>query len=192
MGVHVDTLSHPWLWWQYLTAGFAHSPNGVGHILGNMFVLFFLGQDVEETYGSKEFLRLYLALVVFSSFAWNVCNLIGGLISPVEANSMMYGGSGAIAGVVVLYALNFPKRTILLFFVIPMPAWMFGVLAIVLDVSGALGGPVGYEMSRMRPTFRRGLRLALFPSELATLAVDRRRFLAARTALPPQTASTGP
>jgi membrane associated rhomboid family serine protease len=136
LGTHVYTLTHPLYWWQFLTAGFAHSPNGVGHILGNMFVLFFLGQDVEETYGSKEFLKLYLALVIFASLSWNVVNMLTG----ADPMATMYGASGAIAGIVVLYALNFPHRTILLFFVIPMPAWLFGVLAIVLDLSGALGG----------------------------------------------------
>jgi membrane associated rhomboid family serine protease len=99
-------------------------------------VLFFLGNDVEENYGSKEFLRLYLAMLIFASLAWNVVNKLNG----ADTLASMYGASGAIAGVVVLYALNFPHRTILLFFVIPMPAWLFGVLAIVLDISGALGG----------------------------------------------------
>ena len=136
LSVHVYTLAQPWRWWQFLTAGFAHSPNGVGHILSNMFVLFFLGQDVEEAYGPKEFLRLYLSLVIFASVSWSFVNKIIGADPSVG----MYGASGAIAGIVVLYALNFPHRTILLFFVIPMPAWLFGVLAIVLDISGALGG----------------------------------------------------
>jgi membrane associated rhomboid family serine protease len=135
LGVHVYTLSRPWLWWQYLTAGFVHAP-AVWHILGNMFVLFFLGNDVEEAYGWKEFLKLYLAMLVFASLAWNVVNVLSG----ANASDVMYGASGAIAGIVVLYVLNFPHRTILLFFVIPLPAWLFGVLAIVLDISGALGG----------------------------------------------------
>ncbi len=57
LAVHVDTLTHPLFWWQYLTAGFAHAP-GFNHILCNMLVLFFLGRDVEEAYGPKEFLRV--------------------------------------------------------------------------------------------------------------------------------------
>ena len=40
----------------------------------------------------------------------------------------------------VLYALNFPRRTLLLFFVIPMPAWLLGVLAVAYDIYGAMGG----------------------------------------------------
>jgi len=72
LAVHNDTLIHPWLWWQFLTAGFTHSPVEFQHILGNMLVLFFLGRDVEDRYGSKEFLRIYLAMVVFASVVWSV------------------------------------------------------------------------------------------------------------------------
>jgi membrane associated rhomboid family serine protease len=133
MAVHVDTLTRPWLWWQYLTAGFAHSPVDFQHILFNMLVLFFLGRDVEEAYGPKEFLRLYLATLVFAAVVWNVVNKLLGTPGIVGA----YGASGAITGVVILYALNFPRRTLLLFFVIPIPAWLFGMLVVVLDMIGA-------------------------------------------------------
>ena len=146
MAVHVDTLTRPWLWWQFLTAGFAHSPINFQHILFNMLVLFFLGRDVEEVYGRKEFLRLYLVMIVFASVVWSLANTLLGTPSNMGA----LGASGAIAGIVVLYAFNFPHRTLLLFFVIPIPAWLLGVLIVVLDMWGASGqgGPsnVAYSM----------------------------------------------
>jgi hypothetical protein len=40
---------------------------------------------------------------------------------------------------VVLFALNFPRSTILLFFVLPMPAWLFGALVVAYDIFGAVG-----------------------------------------------------
>jgi hypothetical protein len=49
------------------------------------------------------------------------------------------GASGAIAGVVVLYALNFPRRTLLFMMVIPMPAWVLGVMVVLYDILGASG-----------------------------------------------------
>ncbi len=128
-----DTLRHPWLWWQLLTAGFAHAAE-FQHVLFNMLVLFFLGRDVEERYGSKEFLRLYLVMVVFASLVWTVVNKL------VDSGPVgMYGASGAISGVVILFALNFPHRTLLLFFVIPVPAWVVGVMYVLLDMFGAFG-----------------------------------------------------
>ena len=146
LAVHVYTLFQPWLWWQYLTAGFTHSPYNLQHILWNMVGLFFLGRDVEEAYGSREFLRLYLAMVVFASVVWNVATKLAG----APGDMLAYGASGALAGVVVLYALNFPRRTLLLFFVIPVPAWLCGVLLVGMDMLGATGraGPqnVAYSM----------------------------------------------
>jgi hypothetical protein len=41
-------------------------------------------------------------------------------------------------GIVLLYALNFPRRTLLLFFVLPVPAWFVGVLVVAFDVHGAM------------------------------------------------------
>ncbi len=52
---------------------------------------------------------------------------------------VMFGASGAIAGVVVFYALLFPRRTLLVMFVLPLPAWLVGALAIGYDIYGATG-----------------------------------------------------
>ena len=108
-----------------------------------MLVLFFLGRDVEDAYGPKEFLRLYLVMVVFGNVVWNVVNKMAG--TPAEV--AVYGASGAITGVVVLYALNFPHRTLLLFFVIPIPAWLLGVLYVVSDMLGVFGVSAGSNVA---------------------------------------------
>ncbi len=140
MAVRVGTLTQPWDWWQFLTYGFAHAPLPVvWHIAGNMLVLFFLGRDIEARYGPKEFLRLYLVMLVVASLAWVVVEKLKGVPEMTSA----VGASGAIAGIVVLYALNFPHRTLLLFFVIPMPAWVAGLLFVLLDMYGALSGAAG-------------------------------------------------
>jgi membrane associated rhomboid family serine protease len=135
LAVHVGTLSEPWLWWQFLSYGFVHSPVMFQHILFNMFGLWVLGRDVESLYGRKEFLRLYLVLLVVGSVAWAIVGKLQG--RPPAA--LAYGASGAIAGIVVLYAMNFPRRTLLLFFVLPVPAWLCGVLLVLMDMFGATG-----------------------------------------------------
>src|SRR5579872_4574199 len=45
-------------WWRLITAGFLHG--GILHILMNMWVLFDLGAQVEEMYGTPRFLAIYL------------------------------------------------------------------------------------------------------------------------------------
>jgi membrane associated rhomboid family serine protease len=130
-----DTLRHPWLWWQFLTCGFAHLPGELQHIVFNMLTLFFLGRSVEQRYGTREFIRLYLLALVFSSVVWAVTTRL--FESDSLASSL--GASGAISAVVVLFALNYPRQMMLFMMVIPMPAWMLGVLMIGFDIWGAMG-----------------------------------------------------
>lgn len=100
-----------------------------------MLGLWFLGRDIENLYGRAEFYRLYAAMVIFGGVVWAAANML----DRVPEEAMLMGASGAVAGIVVLYALNFPHRTLLLFFVIPMPAWVAGVLLVGWDIMGAMG-----------------------------------------------------
>jgi hypothetical protein len=100
-----------------------------------MLGLWFLGRDIEWTYGKWEFLRLYLVLLAVGSLVWAIGNRLQG----VEQSGPLIGASGAVAGIVILYALHFPRRTLLLFFVLPVPAWLVGVLVVVSDLMGATG-----------------------------------------------------
>lgn len=127
-----DTLTRPWLWWQFLAYGFAHSPVNFWHILGNMLGLFFFGRDIEWHYGRSEFVRLYLAMLAAGGLVWAVANAAMGLANP----PLLYGASGAVTGVIILFALNYPHRTVLLFFFLPAPAWVLGVFLIVHNVLG--------------------------------------------------------
>jgi membrane associated rhomboid family serine protease len=134
----VGTLTHPLDWWQFITYGFLHAKSP-GHIIANMLGLYFLGRDIEELYGSREFLRLYLALVAFGGVAWAAAERLHG--APLDLP--VVGASGAVVGIVVLYALNFPKRMLLLYFVLPVPAWFVGVLCVAYDAYGAISQPKG-------------------------------------------------
>jgi len=143
LGAYGYSLRNPLYSWQLLTYGFMHSIRPE-HIVFNMLGLWFLGRDVEGVYGKREFLRLYLALIVFGGIIWSGWNLLRG---AGDAGPLI-GASGAIAGIVVLYALNFPRRTVLFFFVLPMPAWFLGVFLVAMDLLGALGGgtPIAYSV----------------------------------------------
>jgi membrane associated rhomboid family serine protease len=126
-----ETLLKPWMWWQLLTYGFCHDPFNAGHILSNMLGLFFLGQEVERHYGSKPFLRMYLTALILCSVAWCITEVALG-----HRGSSLIGASGAVTAAVLLFALNFPRRTILFMMFIPMPAWVLGVILIVVNLLG--------------------------------------------------------
>jgi rhomboid family protein len=128
-------LSRPWYWWRFLTSGFAHAPQ-LNHILYNMLGLFFLGRSVEAVYGKKELLRIYLLAIVLGSVGQA---LHAYFMNPAGPWIGVLGASGAVTAITVLFIFNFPKQTLLLFFVIPVPAWLVGVLLIVMNVAGASG-----------------------------------------------------
>ena len=131
-----DIFSHPWHFWQLLTYGFLHDPRSIMHILFNMYALWLFGPDVEAIYGKAEFYRLYISLVILSGLGWAVlANVLH------EQTPGVIGASGAIMGIIIIYILHFPHRIFLLFFAIPMPAWVLGIVFVVLDLSGAAGGP---------------------------------------------------
>lgn len=129
-----DALTRPWLWWKFLSYGFAHDWSSLGHIFGNMLALFFFGRDVEARYGTREFLRIYLSAIVLGGVVWALFEALAG------KDGFVLGASGAVATIVILFALNFPRATILFFFIVPMPAWVLGVLFVVGDMLGFLGG----------------------------------------------------
>jgi membrane associated rhomboid family serine protease len=134
LGASTETLTHPLAWWQFITYGFVHSPQPE-HVIVNMLVLWMFGRDVEAIYGGKEFFKLYLALVAFGSISWAIGNRLMGTSLGVP----VVGASAAVAGVLLLNVLHYPHRTLLLFFVLPVPAWLAGIFLIGIDVLGTLG-----------------------------------------------------
>jgi len=130
-----NMLTHPWRAYELLTYGFLHDPNSLGHIFFNMFGLWFFGRDVELKYGRKEFLGFYLSTVVLAGLGWLIS---GNLFAPGRVSAMI-GASGGVMGVLVVYALSFPFRTLLIWGILPMPAWALACLYVLMDVLGASG-----------------------------------------------------
>lgn len=144
LALHASDLARPWLWWRLLTYGFAHdSYPAIGHILFNMLGLFFLGPPIEQRYGKREFLRLYLALIVFSGLVWASVALLRGVPPQVG----VVGASGAVVGVVLLFALNYPRQTVYLYMLFPVPAWVIGVVIVLADLYGALNPARGMHIA---------------------------------------------
>lgn len=129
-----STLASPSQWYRLLTYGFVHSPKVLMHIVGNMIALGFFGRAIERKYGSREFLFFYLTAVLCGGLLWGILNY------NTQDPTSMLGASGAITAVLILFAINFPKVTILLNFFIPVPAWLLGIGYIIYDLYGASSG----------------------------------------------------
>jgi len=121
LSLQPDKIVHEGQVWRLLTHAFLHSLSLI-HILFNMLLLWMLGNELEEMYGPREFLALYLVSAVFAG----LCLTLHGLTMPHKISGL--GASGAVSALTMLFALHFPHRQVLLFFVIPMPIWLMAVL----------------------------------------------------------------
>ena len=152
------------LWiWQFFTSIFLHSPTGIFHILFNMLMLWMFGREVEARLGSKRFLQFYLGAGAFASLCFAIVAVLGAKFA------LAVGASGAIFGVMVLFAYLYPEATLLAFFVIPVKAKHLVMFLIAMDLvyfvfmsdssqvahSAHLGGALfGFLYWRYEPRFR--------------------------------------
>jgi len=131
--INSETLMEPWMWWQFLTYGFAHDVSNINHLLFNMIGLFVFGRDVENRLGRKEFLRFYLIAVIAGGVVGSLTHWFAG-----SANGTI-GASGAVIATAILFACFFPNRELLLMMIIPVKAWVMAIIFITADLAGALG-----------------------------------------------------
>jgi len=151
--------------WQILTYSFLHA--GITHLFFNMFALYMFGSELERLWGGQRFLNLYLASVISAAFA----QLMVTSLLAMEPYPTI-GASGGVFGLLLGYAMYFPRRTIVLLIPpVPLPAWLFvalyALLELYLGVTGTqagvahfahLGGLLGawlvIQYWRGRPPFR--------------------------------------
>jgi membrane associated rhomboid family serine protease len=101
--------------WRCVTYLFLHDPSGPFHILFNMLTLWMFGVELEEMWGTRKFVLFYL-----------IGGAGAGLFSLLTFPSLLMwmtpviGASGAVLALLTVYALYFPRRQILLFFIVPV------------------------------------------------------------------------
>ena len=113
--------------WRLITYAFLHSPGSFFHILFNMLFLWWFGHEIEEMYGTREFLTFYLVSGFLGGAAYTLWSWGRGNMVPCV------GASGAVTAVMVLYAFHFPTRVIYIWFVLPVPIWLFVGFQVVQD-----------------------------------------------------------
>ena len=104
--------------WALLTSMFLHA--GWMHLFGNMYMLYILGDNVEDVLGRGWYLLFYLICGLIATAAFVVLN-------PNSSNPLV-GASGAIAGVMAAYFILFrqSKLTVMLFvFQRKVPVWIW-------------------------------------------------------------------
>jgi len=128
-------------WWTLITSAFSHID--LWHIALNMFVLWSFGTVLERLWGIRVFVVFYLtaAIVASASHCFVSSVLIG------DPNISALGASGAVSGLLLAFALMFPKHKILVFGVIPVPALVGALAFVAIDLWGLFaqtqGGGIG-------------------------------------------------
>lgn len=118
-----------------LTSFFLHG--GVLHLVGNLYFLLIFGDNVEDHLGRWR----YVLLLIAATLTGDLVHLLAGPHSTMPS----IGASGGISGVIVYYALQFPKarlaflfRYFLYFRWAQMPAWFALVLWMLLQAFTAV------------------------------------------------------
>lgn len=125
--------------WQLLTSAFLHG--SLLHIAFNLFALWMFGSEVERHLGTKRFAWLYFASVLTGSLV----QLMVVTAAVEEGVAPTLGASGGVFGVLLAFAMLFPRRRVMLIFPpIPMPAWLlvsvYGAIELANGVMGTQQG----------------------------------------------------
>jgi len=99
------------------------------HLIVNMIALYSFGIAMSYFIDTLQFAALYFV----SLFAGNLLALF---FNKGNSNYSAVGASGAVSGVVFASVLFYPFGKVLLFFFLPMPSWVFGILYLLYSVYG--------------------------------------------------------
>ncbi len=126
----------PASWWetnsfgQLFTYMFVHG--STTHLFVNMLGLFFIGPSVERTIGSYRFFILYYVSGFLGGLGWSVL---------AQSGSYCVGASGAVMGMLGAFGALYPNVKLLLWFVIPVRAWVLVLGLAIWELSETIGNP---------------------------------------------------
>jgi len=113
------------------------------HIISNLLVFWFIGDDAEDVFGHAGFLGVYLIAGAIGNIVHTllVVDILIPLFDPAMAQDWAaipgIGASGAIFGTLAIYALNYPKRRLRIFlgyFIFETNAWTYSILYAGLEI----------------------------------------------------------
>jgi len=117
--------------WQLFTYMFLHG--GIGHLLFNMLALWMFGLPLEQTWGTRRFLKYYFLCGIGAGICDTLVNVaLGRLTSTI-------GASGGIYGLLLAFGVLFPDTTVLMSFLFPIKAKYLVMIYAAIALLSALG-----------------------------------------------------
>mgnify|MGYP003408180061 CR=1 FL=1 len=109
------------------SSAFLHAD--ITHLFFNMLTLFFFAPVVIGYMGELSFLLVYFSSLLFGS-------LLTLLLHKDDYSYRAIGASGAVTGVLYSAILLQPDMMLGIFFIIPMPAYIFGIMYLLYSIYG--------------------------------------------------------
>lgn len=130
--------------WEPITYMFLHSRN-VFHIVFNMLLLWWLGSELEQRWGSRFFLIYYLATGLGAGLIYVLTTLLYAIIKGPTAllTIPVVGASGAIFGLLLAYGIIFGERVVYFMMVFPMRAKYFVMILGAVEVATLMNNGMG-------------------------------------------------
>jgi membrane associated rhomboid family serine protease len=153
---------------RFITSGFIHQD--YMHLLFNMLTLYFFGTLIEQVYaylygasGPWIYVGLYLVAIVVSS----ITTYVKHRDNPAY-NSL--GASGGVSAILFAAILFDPTSTLLVFFIIPMPAFLLGALFLLYSYQqGRKGlGGINHDAHLLGALFGIAFTVALEPQVIGS------------------------
>ena len=119
--------------WRLITYPLTYSAGNLLLTAVSLFCYYSLGRAMENIWGTLRFNLYYLSGVVMMDI---YCLLFGGQADVVYLNLSLF----------LAYATLFPDAHFLLFFIIPVKAWIFALLDLVFVVIGLVSYPFPYNL----------------------------------------------
>lgn len=114
-----------------ITSTFLHE--GLLHLVGNMYFLYILGDNVEDALGRWRFVLLFLVSAV-------AADLMHVAVFP-DSNVPLLGASGAVLGVMAAYLLLYPRARLtvmLVFWQFKVKSWVWVGFYLLMHAGGAI------------------------------------------------------
>ncbi|HTJ10720.1 MAG TPA: rhomboid family intramembrane serine protease [Dinghuibacter sp.] len=105
--------------YQYLTYMFVHDNVSWQHVFFNMFALWMFGSTLEIVWGSRRFFYFYMICGIGAAVLYTgIMAVLGNHTAGAGVDSVMYGASGAVFGVLVAFGYTFPNAEMI---ILPIP-----------------------------------------------------------------------
>jgi membrane associated rhomboid family serine protease len=120
--------------WRIASHAVIHDSYNFLHILFTFVFLGWIGSHIEDIYGWKEYVAYFVLTAILGGLAYT-------MIAAFSGNTLILRGpSGPVTAILVLYALHYPYRTILLFFFLPVPVWLLVGIYAFADIAALSSG----------------------------------------------------